>query len=159
MLALLTVLLRLALLAIRWLTLIIAVSAAVIALLGPVELALLLTVLAAAVTPALIAAARDEAAHGLDHAEVVVGILPIGLGRDPIARGGRLARQRLVLVEDLVGVAAHAHIGTAAIENLVSIGRTVRIVIVLLLVLIVATATAAAATAAATRPLPIVWSH
>jgi hypothetical protein len=122
-------------------------------------LALLLTVLAGAVAPALIAAARDKAAHGLDHAKVVVGILPIGLGRDPIARGSRFACQSLVLVEDLVGVAAHAHIGTAAIENLVSIGRAVRVVIVLLLVLIVATATAASAIAAATRPLPIIWSH
>jgi hypothetical protein len=119
----------------------------------------LLTVLAGAITPALIAAAGDKAAHGLDHAEIVVGILPVGLGRDPIARGGRLARQRLVFVEDLVGVAAHAHIGTAAVEDLVSIGRAVRIVIVLLLVLIVAAATTASTTAAATRPLPIVWSH
>jgi len=120
---------------------------------------LLLAVVAGALAPALIAAAWDEAAHGLDHAEVVISILPVGFGRDPVARGSRFPRQRLVFVEDLVGVAAHPHIGTAAIENLVSIGRAVRIVVVLLLVLIVATATAASATAAATRPLPIVWSH
>jgi hypothetical protein len=158
-LALLAVLLRLALLAVLLRLAFIESIAAAVTLLRPVELPLVLTVLAGAIAPALIAAARNEAAHGLDHAEVMVGILPVGLGRDPIARGSRLARQRLVLVEDLVGVAAHAHVGTAAVEDLVSIWRAVRIVIVLLLVLIVAAATAASTTAAATRPLPIVWSH
>jgi hypothetical protein len=152
MLALLTILLRFAFVK--------AAAGTASALLRPVDLAaLLLTVLPSAVAPALVAAARDEPAHGLDHAEVVVSVLPVGLSRDPVARGGRFARQCLVLVEDLVGIAAHAHIGTAAIENLISIGRAVRIVTVLLLMLIVATATAASTTAAATRPLPIVWSH
>lgn len=139
---------------------------AAVGLLRPVGLALLriallLAVLAGAVAPALIAAARHEAAHGLDHAEIMVGILPVSFGGDPIARGRRFTRQRLVLVENLMGIATHSHIRPAAIENLVSIRRTVRIVVVVLLVLIVATAaTCAAATiAAATRPLPIVWSH
>jgi hypothetical protein len=57
-----------------------------------------------------------------------------------------------------VGVAAHAHIGTAAVEDLVPVGRTVRIVTVMLLVMAVAAATAATI-ATATRPLTIVWSH
>lgn len=53
-------------------------------------------------------------------------------------------------------IATHAHVGPAAIENLVPVWRPVRIVIVVLLMMIVA---ATAATTTATRPLPIVWSH
>jgi cell division protein FtsX len=56
-----------------------------------------------------------------------------------------------------MGIATHPHVRPAAVENLVSIGRTVRIVVMVLLVLIVAAT--AATIAAATRPLPIVWSH
>src|SRR5262249_40796949 len=111
----------------------------------------------AALAPTLVVA-LDEAAHALDHAEVVVGVLPVGLRHDAVARGGRFARQRLVLVEHLVGVAAHPHVRPAAIENLVSIGRTIGIVIVMLLVMVTA-ATAAATIATAARPLTIVWSH
>ena len=40
----------------------------------------------------------------------------------------RLARQRLILVEHLMGVAAHPDVGAAAVEDLVSIGRAVGIV-------------------------------
>jgi hypothetical protein len=56
-----------------------------------------------------------------------------------------------------MGVAADAYVRSAAVENLVPIGRTVGVVVVLLLVMLVTAATAAIA--AATRPLPIVWSH
>ena len=118
----------------------------------------LLLAFLAAIAPTLVVA-LDEAAHGLDHAEIVVGVLPVGLGQDAVARGRRLAGQRLVLVEHLVGVAAHPDVGSAAVENLVSIGRTIGIVIVLLLVMVVAAATAAATIATAARPLTIVWSH
>ena len=102
--------------------------------------------------------ARNEAAHGLDHAEVMVGVLEIGFGEDAIAGGGRFAGQRLVLVEDLVGIAADPDVGTAAIENLVSIGSATGAVMLGLVMVIVATATAAT-TATAARPLTIVWSH
>ncbi len=78
------------------------------------RLALLLGSLAflAAIAPTLVVALA-EAADGLDHAEVMVGVLPVGFRHDAVARCRRLARQRLVLVEDLVGVAAHAHVGPA----------------------------------------------
>ena len=68
------------------------------------------------------------------------------------------AGQRLVFVEHLMGVAAHPQVRPAAIEDLVSIGRTIGIVIVMLLVMVTA-ATAAATIATAARPLTIVWSH
>jgi hypothetical protein len=104
-----------------------------------------------------------EAALGLDHAEIVVRILPVGFGLDPVAGCGRLACQRLVLVEDLVRIAPDPHVGTTAVEDLISIGRAIGIVRVMLLVMNVATATsttaAAATTTAAPRPLTIVWSH
>jgi hypothetical protein len=145
------------------LAIILAIAPLAVGLLGLTGLALLLRVallalLAAAVTPALVVA-LGNAAHGLDQAEVVIRILPIGLGHDPVAGRPRFSRQRLVFVEYLVGVATHTHIGTAAIENLVSIRWAVRIVIVLLLVMIGVAATAATAIAATTRPLPIIWSH
>jgi hypothetical protein len=102
----------------------------------------------------------DEAAHGLDHPVVVIRVLPVGLRRDAVTRRRGLSCQRLVFVEHLVRIAAHAHIRSAAVEDLVAIGRTVGIVLVVLLVMLVTAATAAAtATAAAARPLPIVWSH
>lgn len=119
-------------------------------------LSALLAFLAASFAPTLVVAVT-EAAHRLDHAEVVISILPIGLGLDAVPRGSCLAGQGLILVEDLVGIAANTNIRPAAIENLISIGWTVWIVSVVLLMLPVAAA--AATTAAATRPLPIVWSH
>ena len=115
----------------------------------------LLAVLAA--FPALVA--RHEATHGLDHAEIVVGVLVIGFGQDAVAGRGGLASQRLVFVEDLVGITADPDVGAAAIENLVSIGRAVRIVMLGLVMVVVTTAATAATTATAARPLTIVWSH
>ena len=101
--------------------------------------------------------ARNEAALALDHAEIVIGVLVIGLGLDAVAHGCGLAGQRLVLVVDLMRVAAHTDVRTAAVENLIPVWRPVRIVVVLLLVLIVIAA--AAAVTAAARTLTIVWSH
>lgn len=104
--------------------------------------------------------ALDEAALGLDHPIIVIGILPVGLGQNAITGGRRLSGQRLIFVENLVRVAANPDVGATAIENLISIGRTVRIVILGLVMVVVPTAaTAAATTATAARPLTIVWSH
>ena len=116
----------------------------------------LLAVLAA-LAPTLVVA-RHEAAHGLDQAKIMVGVLPIGFCHDAVARRRSFTRQRLVLVEHLMGVAAHPDIRPARVENLVSIRRTVGIVIVMLLVMVVTAATAATIATAA-RPLTIVWSH
>jgi hypothetical protein len=109
----------------------------------------------AAVAPALVVA-LPEAAGGLDHAEIVVGVLPIGLRHDAIARGRCLAGQRLVLVEYLMGIAPHADVGPAGVKDLVSIRRTVGVV---MLFVMMAAGTAAATIATAARPLTIVWSH
>ena len=104
--------------------------------------------------------ALDEAALGLDHPIIVIGILPVGLGQNAIAGGRRLSGQRLIFVENLVRVAANPDVGATAIENLISISRTVRIVILGLVMVVVSTAATAAATiATAARPLTIVWSH
>lgn len=94
-----------------------------------------------------------KAAHRLDHPEVVIGVLPIRFRHDPIAGRSRFTGQRLVFVEYLMGIAAHTHVGTAAVEDLVPIWRTIGIVMLLVM------AATAATTAAATRPLTIVWSH
>jgi hypothetical protein len=132
-------------------TLTVALRLAILALLRVVALA-------AFVAPALVVALA-EAAHGLDHAEIMFGILPIGLRQDPVARGRSLAGQRLILVEHLVGVAAHPYVGATAIEKLVSIGLAIGVVGVLLLVVLPTATTAATVATAAAGPLPIVWSH
>ena len=56
-----------------------------------------------------------------------------------------------------MSIAAHADVGSAAVKDLVSIGRAVGVVVVLLLVMVAAAT--AATIAAAARPLTIVWSH
>ena len=57
-----------------------------------------------------------------------------------------------------MGIAPHTDVGSAGVKDLVSIGRTIGVVIVLL-VMVAAAATAATTIATATRPLTIVWSH
>jgi hypothetical protein len=109
------------------------------------------TVFACSLAPTLIVA-LTEATHALDHAEIVIGILPIGFRQDAVARSRRLARQCLVFVEHLMGIAAHADVGTAAIEDLVAIGRAVGVV----MLLVVVAAATATPIATAARPLPIV---
>ena len=112
----------------------------------------------AAIAPTLVVALA-EAAHRLDHAEIVVGVLPVGFSQDAVARRRRLASQRLILVEHLMGVAADPDVGSAAVEELVAIGRTIGIVMLRLVVMAAATAAAAATIATAARSLTIVWSH
>jgi hypothetical protein len=123
---------------------------------------LLLRILLAALFVAIAdVVALTETAHGLDHAEIVVGVLPIGLGLDSVARSRRFPGQRLVLVENLMGVAANPDVGTAAVEHLISIGRAIGIVVLFVVVVVATTtsATAAATIATAARSLTIVWSH
>ena len=106
--------------------------------------------------------ALDEAALGLDHPIIVIGILPVGLGQNAIAGGRRLSGQRLIFVENLVRVAANPDVGATAIENLISISRTVGVLMLWLVMMVTATTIAgatAATIATAARPLTIVWSH
>ena len=105
--------------------------------------------------------ALDESALGLDHPVIVIGILPVGFGQDAIAGGRGLAGQRLILVENLMRIATDPDVGATAVEDLVSIGRTIGVVMLRLAMVVVATAAAATAatTATAARPLTIVWSH
>ncbi|KAF0105800.1 MAG: hypothetical protein FD144_4 [Rhodospirillaceae bacterium] len=112
----------------------------------------------AAFTPTEVVA-LDEAALGLDHPVIVIGILPIGFSQDAIAGGRCLTGERLVLVENLMRIAPNPDVGAAAIENLVSIGRAIGVVMLRLVMVAVATAATAATTATAARPLTIVWSH
>lgn len=120
----------------------------------PLRLGIGLLSFLAAVAPSLVVPV-GEAAHRLDHSEIVIRVLPIGLGHDAVTGRGRFARQRLVLVEHLVRIATHPHIRTAAVENLVSIRRSIGVV----MLLVMTVAATAATIAAAARPLTIVWSH
>ena len=89
----------------------------------------------------------------------MVSVLPISLGLDAIPRSLCLPGKGLILVEHLVRIAADPNVGPAAVEHLVSIGRSVGIVVMLFVVDVVATATASATIATAARSLTIVWSH
>ena len=157
-----TILLGATILAVRLTILLILAIALLRAALALLRLAAVFRALAPALVVAITEATADS--HGLDHAEIVLRILPVGLGQDAVARGRCLAGQRLVLVEDLVRVAAYPDVGTTAVEKLVAVGRTVRIVVMLGLAVVrttAATATAAptAAVTTAARSLPIVRSH
>jgi len=75
-----------------------------------------------------------------DQAEIVFGVLQIVLGQNPVAATGRIPRQLLIFVKDMLGVAAHLDpLGTIGIERAVGI--------VLLGLVAAAPATAAIATA------------
>ena len=91
-----------------------------------------------------------EPAHGIDHAQVMFGMLIIGFSRNPIAHGRRFARQDLIFFKNLVRVATYPNFGSAAVEGLISL----RLVIGLAAA---TTTTAVAAALAAT--LIIVRSH
>ncbi|MDP2329332.1 MAG: hypothetical protein Q8M19_01370 [Reyranella sp.] len=103
--------------------------------------------------------ALAETAHGLDHAEIVVGVLPIGFGLDSVTRSRRFPGKGLILVEDLMGVAANPDVGATAIEHLISIGRAIGIVMLLVMAVATTTTASAATIATAARSLTIVWSH
>jgi hypothetical protein len=60
----------------------------------------------------------DPLALYVHHAEIVLGVLEEILGGDPISRRLRLARQRQIAFEHLIGVAADFDIGTVAVEGL-----------------------------------------
>jgi hypothetical protein len=93
-----------------------------------------------------------EAAHGIDHAQVMFGVLIIGFSRNPITHRRCFARKDLVLLEDLVRVAPHPNLRTTAIEGLITLRLVVRFTTAT-----AATTTAVAAALAAT--LIIVRSH
>src|SRR5277367_3419203 len=57
---------------------------------------------------------------GVDDPIIVLGMLVIVLGRDAVARRVRVARQREIFLEHLIGVAAHPDIGTVAVERLMA---------------------------------------
>ncbi len=78
--------------------------------------------------------------HGPNDAEVVFGVLQVAFRQDAVASGGRITGELLVLLENVLGVAAHLDaLGAIRIEG------PVRVLLLLRL-----TATAAAASIAAT---------
>jgi hypothetical protein len=84
---------------------------------------------------------------GVHDAEIVLGVLIKVFGGDPVAAGGRFARQGHVAFENLVGVAANFYVWTITVESLNSV-RHPRAV-----VMQIASVTAAA------RSLVWSWSH
>ena len=92
-----------------WLMLLALTIAMSVALAMTVHLLLLLLLL---LLLALMLAARA------DHAIVVLGMLIEILGGDPVACGARIAGKRQIFLENLIGVAADADIGAAAVEGL-----------------------------------------
>src|SRR5206468_2735922 len=86
--------------------------------------------------------------HRADDAEVMLGVLQVVLAEDPVAGGRRVARQLLVLLEHVLGVAADLDVvGPIGLE------RAVDVVLGLAAAAATAAATAVATPVAATLPL------
>ena len=86
-------------------------------------------------------AGRAGGLQGAQQAEIVLRVLKVVLGEDPVPGGAGVTGQLLVLFEDVLGVAAHLHaIGAVRIERAVGVVR-------------LGLAAAAAATRAATTPI------
>ena len=82
--------------------------------------------------------------HGAQHPEIVLGVLQVILGQHPVARRRRIAGELLVLLEDVLGVAADLDaVGSVGIEG--PVGVVLRLT---------ATDAATAAAAAITAALP-----
>jgi hypothetical protein len=141
-----------------------AIAATVIASIAPTITSAIASAIAATVGPAIgpglilrIVAVAPlvlrpvETAHGVDHAQVMLGVLIVGFSRNPITHRRCFARQDLVLFEYLVRVAPHPNFGPAAVEGLITLRLVVRF----------ATATTAttAVAAALAATLIIVRSH
>lgn len=103
----------------------------------------LLAAAAAFLVPHAVEAGAHEAALGGDDAEIVLGVLVVRLGQNTVARRRRLARQRHVLLVDLVRRTPDANVRAIAVIGLVTAGK-------LLL---------SAAIVAATLPPLIIRSH
>ena len=73
----------------------------------------------AAIAQALVLrAARLRIGRVVEDPVVVLGELRIALGQDAVARHGRVARQRRVLLVDLMRIAADPNVGSLAVEGL-----------------------------------------
>ena len=59
--------------------------------------------------------------HGVQDTEIVLRVLEIALGIDPVAAAGRVAAKLEVFLEKLLRRAAHAHIRAIAVENMVPV--------------------------------------
>jgi hypothetical protein len=107
----------------------VAVAAGVVLpLLGAVAVQRPVVVLVAAVVAVVLAVGLGRAVIGAapggrrvgavaEDAEIVLGVLEIGLGRHTIPRRGRIARQAQIFLEDLPGIAADPSVGTVAVEG------------------------------------------
>ena len=84
---------------------------------------------------------------GVDDAEVVLGVLEIALGHHAVTAAGRVAAELEIFLEQLLGRAADAQVGTVAVEDVVAVEGDVAA-----LVPGGTAATATAATAAAVVP-------
>ena len=57
-------------------------------------------------------------ARQVHHPEIMLGVLIKVFGRDPVAAGLRLPRERDITLEYLIGVAADFYVGPIAVESL-----------------------------------------
>lgn len=88
----------------------------------------------------------------------MLGVLVVRFGSNTIARRRRFARQHLILLEDLVGVATNPDFGPVAVIGLVALWLATLVTAASAAATMIATTTTAATTA--TRPpLLVVRSH
>ena len=85
--------------------------AAVLGAVGPPLLAVLLLVL------------LRRLVHRIQDAEIVLRVLEVALRHDPVAAAGRVPAELEILLEQLLGCAAHTEVGTVAVEHMIAVER------------------------------------
>ena len=63
--------------------------------------------------------------HGVQDAEIVLGILEVAFGHHPVPHAGRVAAELEVFLEELLGGAADSQVRPLAVEDVVAIERDI----------------------------------
>src|SRR5208283_3777278 len=63
--------------------------------------------------------------HRIENAEIVLGVLEIALRHHAVARSGRVPPEVQIFLEQLLRCAAHAHVRTVAVQDVVAVERDV----------------------------------
>ncbi len=127
---------------------IVPVAIALVALLLPTAMpAARTTALAVAMAAALLLC---RLVHGVDDAEVMLGVLEIALRHHPVAAARGIAPELQILLEQLLRGAPHPQVRTAAVEDVIAVQRDIAAVVADR----ASAATPSAAAAATTSKIP-----
>ena len=66
--------------------------------------------------------------HGIEHTEIMLGMLEIGLRLHPVSRSGRITAQLEIFLKQLLGRATDTQIRSVALKNMVPVQRNLAII-------------------------------